>query len=33
MIDLSNIYNKTRYIDDLFSKKYDIKSEEIIKNY
>ena len=33
MFDLTNIYKETKYLDDLFAQKYDIKSPEIIQKY
>lgn len=33
MLNIENIYKETKYIDELFSKKYDIKSKELIRKY
>ena len=33
MLNIANIYNETKYLDELFSQQYDIKSPEIIHKY
>ena len=33
MLDIENIYKETKYLDELFSLQYDIKSPEIIQKY
>lgn len=32
MLNIEKIYKETKYLDDLFSLQFDIKSPEIIKN-
>lgn len=33
MLNIEKIYKETKYLDDLFSLQFDIKSPEIIKKY
>ena len=33
MLKLENIYTETKYLDELFSQQYNIKSPEIIRKY
>lgn len=33
MIDITSIYKETKYLDELFSLQYNIKSPEIIQKY
>lgn len=33
MLDITSIYKETKYLDELFSLQYDIKSPEIIQKY
>ena len=33
MLNIEEIYKETKYLDDLFSLQFDIKSPEIIKKY